>query len=101
MAQDNTISIRLAGMKPIILKVGSQAAADAYREAEEMLNKEWVKYEARYRSSQTSSAEIMAMVAFKFAWASLTSSRLNESVNALLKEFEEKLDGIVVNVKQP
>ncbi len=90
--------IQIAGQPPISLAVNSRAEADAYHAAEDLVNKVWGQYDAKYKTDRTSSTEIMAMVAFKFAWLYLGSRKQNADVAEFLKEFEAKLDDIVVKV---
>lgn len=98
---DNKTWIRIARLNPISLRVNNKEEADAYHQAEDLLNTVWGRYETRYRNGRTSSTEIMAMVAFKFAWMYINSERHNEDVDSFLKEFESKLDDIVVKSQQP
>ena len=94
---DNKTWIQIAGNKPIPLAVGSKDEADAYHKAEDLVNKVWGQYNPKYKAN-FSSAEIMAMVAFKFAWLYLGSKGTNDAVVEYLKQFEQKLDEIVVKL---
>ena len=94
---DNKTWIQIAGNKPIPLAVGSKDEADAYHKAEDLVNKVWGQYNPKYKAN-FSSAEIMAMVAFKFAWLYLCSKETNDAVGEYLKQFEQKLDEIVVKL---
>ena len=76
---DNKTWIQIAGNKPIPLAVGSKDEADAYHKAEDLVNKVWGQYNPKYKAN-FSSAEIMAMVAFKFAWFYLGSKETNDAV---------------------
>ena len=100
MTEDNEHKtwIQIAGQPPISLAVSSRAEADAYHAAEDLVNKVWAQYEAKYKTDRTSSTEIMAMVAFKFAWLYMGCRERTDNVTAFLKEFEAKLDDIVVKV---
>ena len=91
---DNKTWIQIAGNKPIPLAVGSKDEADAYHKAEDLVNKVWGQYNPKYKAN-FSSAEIMAMVAFKFAWL---YQGAKEAVGEYLKQFEQKLDEIVVKL---
>ena len=94
---DNKTWIQIAGNKPIPLAVGSKDEADAYHKAEDLVNKVWGQYNPKYKAN-FSSAEIMAMVAFKLAWLYLGSKETNDAVGEYLKQFEQKLDEIVVKL---
>ena len=94
---DNRTWIQIAGNKPSPLAVGSKAEADAYHKAEDLVNKVWGQYNPKYKGN-FSSAEIMAMVAFKFAWLYLGCKETNNAVADYLRQFEQKLDEIVVKL---
>lgn len=95
---ENTTWIQIAGLPKKQLTVSSKAEAELYRMAEDLVNKVWGEYETKYKSEKTSSNDIMAMVAFYFAWKYVNSKQWNSTVNDFLKEFEKKLDDIVVKV---
>lgn len=90
--------IQIAGQPPISLAVNSKAEAEAYHAAEDLVNKVWGQYDSKYKNDRTSPTEIMSMVAFKFAWLYLGCKGRNDNVANFLKEFEKKLDDIVVKV---
>ena len=94
---DNKTWIQIAGNKPIPLAVGSKDEADAYHKAEDLVNKVWGQYNPKYKAN-FSSAEIMAMVAFKFAWLYQGCKEANDAVGDYLKEFEQQLDELVVKL---
>ena len=95
---ENKTWIQIAGNKSIPLAVSSKEEAKAYHEAEDLVNKVWGQYESKYKNNRISSAEIMSMVAFHFAWLYLGCKERNDTVNEFLKEFERKLDEIVVKL---
>lgn len=95
--QDKT-SIRIAGLPPMSLAVKNKEQAELYHAAEDLVNNEWAQYDKRYGRTNISKTEIMSMVAFRFALLYLNGKESNEKVNGFLKEFEKKLDEIVVKV---
>ncbi len=93
----NQIWIQIAGLRPFELKLKDKAEEEAYRKAEKMLNEAWGKYVGRFKSRRTN-VEIMAMVAFKFAWVMIETNAKTDAVASFLKEFERQLDEIVVKI---
>lgn len=100
MAQgrENTTWISIGPAK-IPLEVKSKKEAEVYHEAEMLADKIWRQHEARF-SAKFTPTEMMAMVAFWMACKYQASMERNGKVNDFLKEFEKKLDDIVVREKR-
>ncbi len=99
MVKDNDSKtwIQIAGLKPISLAVASKEEAVAYRKAEDLVNKVWGQYSPKFQGN-FSPVEVMAMVAFKFAWLYQGAKEANDAVGDYLKEFEQQLDELVVKL---
>jgi len=95
--ESSQIWIQIAGLKPFELKLKDKTEEKAYRKAEKMLNDAWGKYANRFKN-QRNNVEIMAMVAFKFAWIVVETNAKADAVASFLKEFERQLDEIVVKI---
>lgn len=90
------ISIRIANLLPIQLKIDPQAEA-SIREAEGLVNSLWQKWMNMF-GNNCSSEEVMARVAFQFARLYADAKRNNDSVNSFLTKFEEDLNELVVKI---
>ncbi|HIT16486.1 MAG TPA: cell division protein ZapA [Candidatus Avimuribaculum pullicola] len=93
---NNRIWIQI-GANQFELKLKDKTEEKAYRKAEKMLNDACKKYAASFKGKR-SNEEIMAMVAFKFAWLVVESNAKSDAVANFLKEFERQLDEIVVKI---
>lgn len=95
-AGSNRIWIQI-GANQFELKLKDSSEEKAYRKAEKMLNEAWQKY-AKSLKGKRSNEEIMAMVAFKFAWLVVETNAKSDAVASFLKDFERQLDEIVVKI---
>ncbi len=90
------IWVSLANIKQIPVSV-SKADEQEYRNAEKLVNALWNKWMPLFRNT-ASQEEVMARVAFQFARLYIHAHEQNVAVGAELKEFERKLDEIVVKM---
>ena len=95
-SEKKNIWIHLADVKPIALNVGT-ADEPTYREAEKLVNTLWDKWMKRFNDT-TSSHEVLARVAFRFARLYMETFQDNTNVNDFLTDFEQRLDELVVKM---
>ncbi len=90
------ITVSLADVKQIPLSI-NPADEKEYRKAENLVNALWNQWVRLFDGTATSQ-EVMARVAFQFARLYLQAYEENTKVGDYLKDFERKLDEIVVKV---
>ncbi len=88
------ISIRIADQPPMPLQIPA-SQEEIVRRAEVNINELWRKWSAMDGFKDKSSAEILAMVTFRFAQlyftAADTSARVDEALAGLEKSFDKML----------
>ena len=87
--------IKIADAPPISIKIHRQEEAQV-RAVEYNINKLWSSWRERYRDK--SSEEVLAMVTFQFAKKFFALAEVEPKLNDALREFEDNLDRILINV---
>ena len=90
------ITIKLADVKAFAMSIPVDDEP-IYRESEQLVNKLWNKWMARFKGTD-SSEEVMAKVAFQFARLYAQAYNNNIATNEFLTDFEKQLDEIVLKV---
>lgn len=89
------IKIRIAGQEPISLTINREDEPAA-REAEYNVNRLYANYSQRYRTK--GAAEILAMVAYRFAELLFSQTAVTEKAEKMLDSFETELNRILLDV---
>lgn len=95
MKDEFVINIKIADAPPISIKIHRQEEAQV-RAVEYNINKLWSSWRERYRDK--SSEEVLAMVTFQFAKKFFALAEVEPKLNEALREFEDNLDRILINV---
>ncbi|WP_303668523.1 cell division protein ZapA [uncultured Duncaniella sp.] len=95
MKDEFVINIKIADAPPISIKIHRQEEAQV-RAVEYNINKLWSSWRERYRDK--SSEEVLAMVTFQFAKKFFALAEVEPKLNDALREFEDNLDRILINV---
>lgn len=88
------IELFVADVGPIALSCEPDEETEI-REAERLVNQTWKKW-IKVFGANTSSHELLARVAFRFAWLYYRAATDNEAVDRVLAELEERLDANVL-----
>lgn len=89
------ITIRIADQSPIPLTI-DRKEEEIIRAAEYNVNRLWGRWRERF---DTSSSEVLAMVAFQFAKAFILQNKYSDDALEALKAFEADLDKILLDVE--
>ncbi len=95
MKDEFVINIKIADAPPISIKIHRQEEAQVSA-VEYNINKLWSSWRERYRDK--SSEEVLAMVTFQFAKKFFALAEVEPKLNDALREFEDNLDRILINV---
>ena len=85
------ITIRIADLPRIPLRIPREQEETA-RQAEESINELWRKWSAKSDFKDKSSAEILAMVTFRFAQLYFSAEEASRRVDIALRDLETSLD---------
>lgn len=86
------ITIRIAGQKPIALKI-NRADEERVRNAEYQLNRLWGRWCEKFPDK--TSTEVLAMAAYQFAELFYAAEQTAKEAQTLLDDFETSLDGMI------
>lgn len=92
----HNISIRIADLPRIQLNV-PYSQEPLVRRAEENINGLWKKWKERDEFRDKSSAEVLAMVTFRFAQLYYSNLEAGESLDSMLDEMEQTFDGLLLD----
>ncbi|MBO5780690.1 MAG: cell division protein ZapA [Muribaculaceae bacterium] len=87
------ITIRIADLPPIAMEIRRDEEPDI-RTAEHQVNLLWKSWSKRF--SEKSPHEVLAMVAFQFAKAFTLQNRYLEDTEAMIDNFEQQLDKMLL-----
>lgn len=90
------ISIRIADLPPIRLSIPRSQVSLAKR-VEESINGLWSKWKERDDFRDKSSAEILAMVTFRFAQLYYSNVEAAAHLEETLKEMEQSFDALLLD----
>lgn len=96
MKDEFVINIKIADAAPISIKIHRQEEAEV-RAVEYNINKLWSSWRERFRDK--SSEEVLAMVTYQFAKKFFALAELEPRLNDTLRQFEDSLDKILVDVE--
>ncbi|MCF0204127.1 MAG: cell division protein ZapA [Muribaculaceae bacterium] len=96
MEEKKNISIQIADLKPIPLKI-DPALAKEYQEAEAMVNSLWNKWSVMFNGKVTPQ-ELLARIAFQFARLYSRAYKQSEDSEQILSDLEKRLEKLVVQV---
>ncbi len=96
MKDEFVINIKIADAAPISIKIHRQEEAEV-RAVEYNINKLWSSWRERFRDK--SSEEVLAMVTYQFAKKFFALAELEPKLNDTLRQFEDSLDKILVDVE--
>ncbi len=88
------IELFVADVGPIALSCAPDEENEI-REAEKLVNQTWKKW-TRVFGANTAPHELLARVAFRFAWLYYRAATDNEAVDQVLAELEQRLDDNVL-----
>ena len=88
------IELFVADVGPLALSC-EPAEEPEIREAEKLVNQTWRKW-TRMFGTNTDPHELLARVAFRFAWLYYRAATDNEAVERALAQMEERLDANVL-----
>lgn len=97
MKEEFVINIKIADAAPISIRIHRDEEAEV-RAVEYNINKLWAGWRERFRDK--SSEEVLAMVTFQFAKKFFALAELEPKLNNTLRQFEDNLDKILVNVDE-
>lgn len=92
------ITIRIADLPPFALRINIDEE-EAIRNAEYNVNKLWRTWSLRF--ADKSSTEVLGMVAFQFAKLFTILNKQVEDTDAMLQDFENQLDAILMQANEP
>ena len=92
----HNISIRIADLPRIQLTV-PHSQEPLVRRAEENINGLWKKWKERDEFRDKSSAEVLAMVTFRFAQLYYSNLEAGESLDSMLDGMEQTFDSLLLN----
>lgn len=92
----HNISIRIADLPRIQLAVPS-SQEPLVRRAEENINGLWRKWKERDEFRDKTSAEVLAMVTFRFAQLYYSNLEAGESLDRILDDMEQTFDGLLLD----
>lgn len=90
------ISIRIADLPSMRLSIPASQVPLAKR-VEESINKLWTKWKERAEFSDKSSAEILAMVTFRFAQLYYSNMEAAEHLEETLRGIEQSFDSLLLD----
>lgn len=96
----HNISIHIADLPRIQLNV-PLSQEPLVRRAEENINGLWKKWKEKDEFSDKSSAEIMAMVTFRFAQLYYSNLEAAESLDRVLNDLEQEFDYLLLEDVAP
>ncbi|MDE5988670.1 MAG: cell division protein ZapA [Duncaniella sp.] len=88
------ISIRIADQPRMALRIPA-SQEEVVRRAEANINELWRKWSAMAEFKDKSSAEILAMVTFRFAQLYFSSEEASQKVDKTLESLEKSLNRIL------
>lgn len=94
------ISIRIADQPRLPLRI-PQSQEEIVRRAEANINELWRKWSAMDEFKDKSSAEILAMVTFRFAQLYFSLEEASTKVDSILGGLEADLDRILLDLPEP
>lgn len=89
------ISIRIADQPRMALRIPA-SQEEVVRKAEANINELWRKWSAMAEFKDKSSAEILAMVTFRFAQLYFSSEEASQKVDKTLEDLEKKLNRLLL-----
>lgn len=92
----HNISIRIADLPRIHLNV-PYSQEPLVRRAEENINGLWKKWKERDEFRDKSSAEVLAMVTFRFAQLYYSNLEAGENLDSMLDGMEQTFDGLLLD----
>lgn len=91
------ISIRIADQPRMALRIPA-SQEEVVRKAEANINELWRKWSAMAEFKDKSSAEILAMVTFRFAQLYFSSEEASQKVDKTLEDLEKKLNRLLFDL---
>lgn len=91
----HNISIRIADLPRIHLTV-PPSQDELVRRAEDNINGLWKKWKEREEFRDKSSAEVLAMVTFRFAQLYYSNLEASDGVGRVLEELEQSFDALLL-----
>lgn len=91
------ISIRIADQPRMALRIPA-SQEEVVRKAEANINELWRKWSAMAEFKDKSSAEILAMVTFRFAQLYFSSEEASQKVDKTLDDLEKKLNRLLLDL---
>lgn len=91
------ISIRIADQPRMALRIPA-SQEEVVRKAEANINELWRKWSAMAEFKDKSSAEILAMVTFRFAQLYFSSEEASQKVDKTLEDLEKKLSRLLLDL---
>lgn len=91
------ISIRIADQPRMALRIPA-SQEEVVRKAEANINELWRKWSAMAEFKDKSSAEILAMVTFRFAQLYFSSEEASQKVDKTLEDLEKKLNRLLLDL---
>lgn len=91
------IKVKLADVAPLGMVVSFEGEEEV-RLAERYVNRVWSKWMESKPADKTSK-DVLGMVALHFAKLYVIEQRKNERIDDTLRDFEEKLDDILLNIE--
>lgn len=92
------ISIRIADLPRIPLRIPA-GQEEIVRKAEANINALWRKWSAADDFKDKTSAEILAMVTFRFAQLYFTAEETSKRVDETLEDLEKSLDRVLLDIQ--
>ncbi|MCI9285047.1 MAG: cell division protein ZapA [Muribaculaceae bacterium] len=89
------ITIRIADLPRIPLRI-PQREEEVVRRAEANINSLWEKWSAMDEFREKSSAEVLAMVTFRFAQLYYSNLEASQKLDAMLQGLEKELDSLLL-----
>ncbi len=94
------ISIRIAGLPRIPMRIPAHEEENV-RLAEANINELWQKWSAMDEFRDKTSAEVLAMVTFRFAQLYYNTVETSQKLDSVLQELEKELDSLLLQDLAP
>lgn len=89
------ISIRIADLPRIPLRIPA-GQEEIVRLAESKINELWRNWSAKEEFRDKTSAEVLAMVTFRFAQLYYSNAETSQKLNTILEELEKEFDSLLL-----
>lgn len=94
------ISIRIADLPRIPMRIPA-GQEETVRTAEAKINELWRSWKAKDEFSDKTSAEVLAMVTFRFAQLYYSTVETSQKINSVLEGLEKEFDSLLLQDISP